>query len=88
MTICMKCAAELHIRSQCLICGWEATVPVDRTLPDVSTSAWIAWGRTRAKGLRRDAESARQGIPAWSLRLSAMETATRSRHDAMATLLS
>ena len=76
MTRCMKCSAELHVRPQCLICGWEATVPVTRTLPDVSSSVWTAWGRTRANGRRREAVSARQGIPAWSLRLSAMEIAT------------
>ena len=88
MTRCMKCAAELYIRPKCLICGWEATVPVDRALPDVSSSVWIAWGRTRAKGPRRDIESARQGIPAWSLRLSAMEIAARSRHASVADRLS
>ena len=76
MARCMKCSAELHVRPLCLICGWEATVPVTRTLPDVSSSVWTAWGSARARGLRRDAGSARQGIPAWSLRLSATEIAT------------
>ena len=88
MTRCMKCSAELHVRPKCLICGWESTVPVDRTLPDVSSSAWIAWGRTRANGQRRDIESAHHGIPAWSLRLTATEIATRSRRDDMADRLS
>jgi len=88
MTTCMKCAAELYTRSTCLICGWEATVPLDRALPDVSSSVWIAWGRTRAKGPRRDVESARLGIPAWSLRLNAMETAARSQRNGMADRLS
>ena len=80
MTRCMKCGADLHIRPKCLICGWEATVPVDRTLPDVSISAWVAWGRPRARSPRSDTESANRGIPAWSLRLRAMETASQSRH--------
>lgn len=79
MARCMKCGAELYVRPTCLICGWEATVPVHRTLPDVSNLAWVAWGRIRVRGPRPDSESSRQGIPAWSLRLTATEATVQSR---------
>jgi len=75
MIRCMKCSAELHVRSKCLMCGWEPTVPVDRTLPDVSNLSWVAWGRTRANRRPSDARPGGHGIPAWSLRLTATETA-------------
>lgn len=81
MSRCMKCTAELHIRQKCLICGWEASVPVDRTLPDVSSLVWAAWGRVRARSPRSGTELAHPGIPAWSLRLRAAEIAGQTRHN-------